>query len=294
MKGYVFMKTILKKIGYLFFVAVLLTMAFTSCGGEDVEIDMDDVIKANSTEELLKSYDSVLGVFEDETGEYGYYVDETLGYIWSEGYGYSEIVTQALNCGVDEYGYYSVLYAGMEIDTSYFASIAFDVEMFKLEEVVKCKRKGDTITLTTEIDIDALSTLGYEYDEEYDGGYFITEYTLDAETYVVQKMKERFVYEDGSKTFSKTTEIQYNTARPETADALYTRITEASDLRTVTFILDPDTADEAAYSVSIPKGDSCFFYWPDDYSDAYLDRECTLLYEGDDDTTSDLTLYAKK
>lgn len=293
MKGFVLKMQKLTKIICLALVFCLAALALCSCGGEDVEIDLQEVLDANASKSFLEFYDSAKVTYENEDGEeYGYYVDSELGYYWEAGL--SEVTCGDVQYGLSGGTYYRCFYAGIETDFSWYEYLAVTPEIFLAEEVVKCKLKNDVITLTTKISIETMAEFGYEYTDEQAGGYFLTEYSIDAQTLIIKEMSERFVYSDGVKTFPNKTVVEYNTALPEQADALLARANTSSDVRTVTVVLDPNKAEEASYTMTTPKGDAVLFYTPEEYTGAYTDRECTTEYDGSDDWNEDLTIYVTK
>ncbi len=293
MKGIVLEMKKLTKTICLALVFCLAVLALCSCGGEDVEIDMQAVLNANASKSFLGFYDSAKVTYENEDGEeYGYYVDSELGYYW-------EADLSEVTCGDVQYGlsgntYYRCFYAGMETDFSWYEYLTITPEIFLAEEVVKCKLKNGVIMLTTKINVEKMADIGYEYSDEQAGGYFLTEYSLDAQTLIIKEIKERFVYSDGVKTFPNKTVVEYNTSRPEQADTLLARAKTTADTRTVTVVLDPNTAEEISYTMTTPKGDAVLFYTPEEYMTAYTDRECTTEYDGADNWNEDLTLYVTK
>lgn len=286
------MKKIMK-ISCLVLSFCIMAAVLCGCGGEDVEIAIEDVLNANSTKSLLENYNSISVTYEYEDGtEYGYYADSELGYCWDEEF--SEVTSGDIQYVLSEGVYYRCFYAGMKTDVSSFEYLAVDPELFLVEDVVKCKQKGDVITLTTKIFVEEMEELGYEFSEDEAGGYFLTEYYLDANSLDIRKIKERFVYEDGVKALPNTMVVEYNAARPEQADTLLARAKQNSDVRTLTVVLDPNTTEEKSFTATTPKGDAALFYVPEEYIYVYTDRECTVEYDGTDDWNEDLTLYVTK
>ncbi|MBO5006199.1 MAG: hypothetical protein J6C89_02015 [Clostridia bacterium] len=287
------MKKITKFICLLLSFCIFSTL-LCSCFGESVEIDIQELIEANSTRSLLENYKSINIKFDYGDGEtYGYYVDSELGYYWDTS-GYTEITFGDVQYGFDGYEYYRVFYAGEEPGTSMFEHVIIDKELLPAEEIIKCKQKGDTITLTTKITVEEMEKLGYEFAADQDGGYFFTKYTIDASTLAIKQMEERFVYEDGKRAAANIIDVYYDTERLDDAVALLENYNGASSLRTVTVVTDPNTSAERSYKMTLPINAYTVFALPEEYENGYTDRACTIAFEGDYETDKDLTVYVTK
>ncbi len=287
------MKKITKIICLLLSFCIFATL-LCSCLGEDVEIDIQKLIEANSTKALLENYESISIKFDySDDGTYGYYVDSELGFYWDTS-GYTELNFGDVQYGFDGYEYYRVFYVEEDPDTSMFEHIIIDKELLPVETVIKCKQKGDTITLTTKVTIEEMKKLGYGFAADQDGGYFLTKYTIDANTLAIKQMEERFVYSDGERSAANIINVEYDKERLDDASALLENYNGASSLRTVTVVTDPNTSEEKTYTMKLPVNAYAVFALPEEYENGYTDRACTIAFEGDYETDKDLTVYVTK
>lgn len=284
--------------------SVLLVLSFFSSCGKDskTEAHFKDIAEANSTKKLLETYDSILVTFLDTTGsKHGYYMDKEIGHYWWDAFtdedgtsydAYGEVTTATYQDGFEGDVPYSVLYAGGEIDSSWFENIFVNPEIFVLETIEETVEKDGLITYKTELSIVDLVDLGYVADADTINHYYITEYTVEADTLHFRSITETYYDKDGSVISGYTCTVEYNTARPETAEAIM-QAHDAEEMCTVSVIKDMDTDDESTETFTIPKGNVLYFYWYGDYQSVYYDRECTEDFEDGSLVNEDLTIYLK-
>ena len=277
-----------------FFLVVLLLAFMTACGAketETAEISLLKLMEANRTETLLEKYDSFSLRMEYEGSEIIYYVDDTLAY-FEETPGFYSVTSGEGFYYNEEGNYCRELYAGMEMDNSWYASLAFDPEVTLQEEIVDVQHSDGNIVIHTIMPKDKLEAQGPEADGMES---MKVEYRVAGDDYRLLSAVQTNTFADGT-TSSITVSAAYNVERLEKAQELYDKLTQTEDVRTVTLVLDPGTPEEASYSVTVPKGgDRVAPIYPEEYgAELYLDAECTQVFDGATDYNTDMTLYLTK
>ncbi|MBR7161384.1 MAG: hypothetical protein IKD07_03125, partial [Clostridia bacterium] len=188
-----------------FAVCMLISCAVcvTGCGEKiEVELDLKAICEANQTEEILKHYESFLIEAKDGGRTIGYYADGEIvfesssAYTVSGGYQYKEyheIIAEDYYCGVSEDGYYSIIHAGGEIDTSWTDYLMINPELFVCETVRSSREEDGKIIFKTRLTEETMIGLGYWSDGPYEKCYYETEYTMDKETKIITGIKESFI-----------------------------------------------------------------------------------------------------
>ena len=276
-----------KKMKCLLMAAVMLLSAclfFTGCDKIKVEIDQEAIVAANKTSEILKHYGSFMITAEDNDRSVGYYADREFVYEWSDAYttsnGYSykefqEIITKNYYCGMNEGEFYSIVYAGGEMDISWTDHLMINPELFTKEIVKSSKEKDGQIIFKTRLTEEVMVSLGYWQEGLYKGCYYETVYTMDKDTLIISSIEETFV----NKTSGTKSVLNYvlstDVERPEKAKDIYDHVHHPEETRTATVVFDPNTENEKSESFTVPKGDKVYFYWEGDYNKVYKNRECT-------------------
>ena len=282
---------------------LLLLSLFSSCGKEtEYKAELSGIAEANTTKNLLEAYDSVLVTFVDSTGvTHGYYMDQELGHYWGDSYtdakgnsqkAYSDVTTTKYQAGFEGEAPYSVFYAGGKIDGSWYENVFVKAEVFVLETVEDVTVKNGLVTYRTKLSMLDLVDYGYSASADNIYHYYITEYTVDAETLHFQSIKETYYDKDGNVESSYTCTVQYNVERPELAKSIVEH-QEKSETCTISVVKDMDTANESTELFTVPKGDKLYFYWYGDYQSVYTDRECKNDFKDGSLVNEDLTLYLK-
>ena len=288
-------------------VLALAMMLFAGCGEKiEVEVDFDAVIAANQTDALAEKFGSFRVDFNDSDRTLSYYGDSRFVYSRSEAYtdydgyemgAYAEVITDEFYGGLEDGKYYSVVYAGMDIDNEWTESLMINPEIFANETLVSSKEKDGYIIFETQLTEEKMIELGYWAEDDFDDCYYLTEYKIDKETNVIYEMKETFVYGVGILNRS-TIEYQLTTGVecPAEAEDIYQHITGAEEHCNATVVYDPDTEAEKSFTVSVPKGDTVYFYWAnqDEYVNAYSDRACTKPFAYTALANADIEIYVTK
>ncbi|MBQ9779698.1 MAG: hypothetical protein IJW00_02015 [Clostridia bacterium] len=253
-------------------------------------ITMAEIVHANSTAKLREIYNSFSITYTYSDGYvFDYYVDrDTIFEMDNEDY--CAVFTET-DCIYYDSGYYGqVLYAGITPDISWSRWLALDDHDALWETVMRATLRDGKLYVNTFVPAEYIDDV---YNDIEDLSSVMIAYVLDAETYVILESTTTYKFTDGSYDTMES-RMKANVATPDELHSLMQHISDPSDTRTFTIILDPDTSYEAAYSVTLPKEDYVEFYYPDDYTALYLDRACTqLATEEDLNTLEDLTVYAK-
>ncbi len=283
----------------------LITVFFSSCDGligptrtessdeskadQLIDITMAEIVHANSTAELLEKYDSfrITYTYNDEYA-YEYYADDTMVFEMDNTFRAVYMDTDCVYWENESYG--RVLYAGVEPDDEWSRWLTLNAYPALWEKVVRTYLIGDKLYISTVLPAKYMNDV---YDEEEELAAVLADYVLDAETYLILESTVTYKYIDGYRWVVKT-RTETNVDVPENADDLVSHMNETTDTRTFTVVLDPDTSKERSYSVTVPKEDYVEFYYPNDYSELYLDRACTRPVTQEDlETDKNMTVYAK-
>jgi len=301
----------MKKWICLLMAAIVLTSAcmfFTGCDKIEVELDMEAIVNANKTSELLKRYDSFLVKADDGRRSIGYYAEKEFVYEWSDAYttsegsykAYQEIVADGYYSGTTDGKFYSIVHAGGEMDTAWKEDLVVNPELFLKETLVSSKEKDGMIIFKTRLTEEAMIGLGYWQEGLYDGCYYETVYTMEKDTMIIKSIQETFV---DKVTRTKST-IEYvtvaNAERPEQAVKIYDHVNSAEQTCTATVVFDPGTENEKSESFTVPKGDTVYFNWEGEYDKVYKNPELTEVLDislvrlvADEDITIYLVKNAK-
>lgn len=257
-----------------------------------MQITMEQVIEANSTEKLLSHYHSAYEVSPTMRR----YVETEFRYYNEDG------VKEEIQMPDTVYGLYDGQYWGQltpggvwDSDSEYYAYFGLDHEATALEEIEKIEDNGDTLMLYTVLQPDSLSakkdTLGIDY---RDGDWIECSYKLDSETLAILETENVQCHADGTKEEPSTVTVTYDAPRPEGALALLERLSDKQNLRTITLILNPGTEKESSDSVYVQKGEGVMLINPEGKTlEVFKDSACTEPYTGGADTNKDLTIYGR-
>ena len=280
----------MKKLSCLLMAAIVLTSAcllFSGCNKIKVEIDMQAVVAANKTEELLKLYDNFMVKADDGRRSIGYYAEDEFTYEWSDAYttsegsykAYQEIITDDYYSGITGDTFYSLVYAGGKRDMDWQQDLVINPELFLKETLISSKEKDGMIIFKTRLSEATMIELGYWQEELYEGCYYETVYTMEKDTLVIKSIQETFV----DKVSRTKSTIEYvtiaNTERPEQAVKVYDHVNSAAETVTATVVFDPGTENEKSESFTVPKGDTVYFNWEGDYNKVYKNAELTEVLD---------------
>ena len=255
----------------------------------EVNITMTEIVHANSTAKLRENYGSFQITYTYSDGYvWVYYVDQNMISEMDEDYCAVYTETDCMYCDGGYYG--RVLYAGVEPNTEWSRWLILNEYNTLWETVERAVLREGKIYVNT--------ILHAEYIEDVHGdeeglSSVVLSYVLDAETYAILESETTYRYIDGYCETVKS-RLEINAETPSEMSSLMAHMTTPTDTRTFTVVLDPNTPEEVAYSVTVPKDDFVEFYYPETYSEVYLDRACTQLATEEDLTTDrDLTVYVK-
>ncbi len=294
---------ILYAVLFVILLAVMLLL-FHNNKKIEVEINFEAVIEANKTDALLEKFGTIRVDLHDADRELYYYADDRFVYTRSEDYldydgyqvdAYGEIVSDTFCGGFENEKYYSVVYAGMDIENAWTGSLMINPELFVNETLVSSKEKDGFIIFQTKLTEAQMIELGYWGEYDFDGCYYLTEYKIDKESNIIYEMTETFV----SGAFSRSSiayVLRTGVDCPVEAENIYHHITTPEEIRKATVVFDPDTADEKSFTVNVPKGDVLYFYWADYdvYTNAFSDRACTKPFAYKAIANEDIEIYVTK
>ena len=289
------MRKKLNRFIFLSAVTALLTPALTGCGKTTVTIE--EMINAGKTENLLSQYTSfqIENAFEG-TDPVSDYFDKDLIYTEypEQSYLYIDGECQYMN----QAGTLARLfYIDQEPERFYEEeNMFYDNE--GITEVVKtCEKKDGKLYVSTELSPEDSQKVAESGDFTYNDGEILkSDYVLDAKTLAILSQEQMTEAPDGTQHTFSTVTVTYDVPRPDSAAMMYEHATDPlEDPRTMTVIMDPDTASEQTFTVQVPKGDSVSLVPPEEYHNKlFLDRACTEEVTGTNDRNEDITVYLKK
>lgn len=264
----------------------------------EIALTMRAVLDANSAETLFQTYSNILKTYQYPDDADGRRVSEYADAdMMFTDYGYEQDLF--FRDGSNSYIYeeerqaYSAILE-FDFNPSYFDYPAFSEDLTLQEEIVSVTEDGDTISLVTRFSMEAFRPYFAEGDFPYEEGDYMEEaYILNASDCALLQEKATLVRADGSREEQETVTITYDAPTPErVADLLAHK--NATDVRTGTITLDPNTPEERSVSVNAQKGDYILLYMPEGYETFYSDPECTIVDEGSDepDLNADFHLYS--
>ena len=120
-------------------------------------------------------------------------------------------------------------------------------------------------------------------------------YTIDAKTREMTTVNTVYTYKDGTVEEGVIT-IICDVEAPEGTKPFLAYEQETENLRKVTIVSNPGTANEKAESIQVAKGLQVAFsadYFAEESFTLYADAACTQTFEGEWDVNSDITVYVK-
>ena len=259
---------------------------------EELQITIEQMIEANSTEKLLSHHHSV---YEDSI-TMKRYVESELRYYIEDG-NKEEIQTPDTVYGLYDGQYWGQIMPGgvWNDESDYYAYLGVNPDLTILEKIKKIEDNGDTLMIYTVLPSDSLSDVKDSLEIDYKDGDFIEcTYKLDVETLELLETKSVQCHTDGTKDEPLITTITYDTLRPKGALALLERLSNPENLRTITMIFNPDTAEERTEKISVPKGEGVRVSNVEDKAAVfYKDSACTDVYTGGADPNEDMTVYVQ-
>ena len=295
------MKNTVKKVLCAVLSVLMMLSLFASCDKQGERMaELKEIAEANTTKNLLETYDSILVTLHDINGtEHGYYMDQEIGHRWwvyADENGAertdSEVTTATYQAGYEGISPYTVFYFGGEIDASWYKNVFLDPEVFEIETVTSVVEENGLITYTTKLAILDLVDYGYMASADTIDYYYITKYVVDADTLHFRSITESFYNEKDEVISRYTRDVEYNVDRPDLAKTVM-QMQETDDVCTVSVVTGMDTDAEATTELTIPKGNLMYFYWYGDYTSVFTDRECTKDFEDGSLVNEDITIYLK-
>ncbi len=287
----------------LILIMVTSILMLSACTKEksNITVTYKDIVEANTSTAQLDGHDSIS--FTVLSGEnlsplYDIYLDKTTLATDSKD---SQFIYTPEVQGSLENGVFSP-YLNLSEDSLYeYLHKYFLLDPAGNEEVTDTVKNGDKLLITTEFSGEESKAIIENIMGSFvEGDYLSYEYLVDETSYklhsykaflmregqdpkVVEEVKG-FIYDEKAPAYLKEAlELASKPMKEESPDKL----------RTVSVIMDPNTASEKTFSITVPKGAGVYFNLREGYNTLYKDRECTELYEwGSADKNQDLTLYS--
>lgn len=246
------------------------------------EFTLDAMFEANVNDKLLEKYSSIC-LFSEENGELAGidYFDSTMNY--SRYFDYAKLYFDGQLCDKTDVGQYLLyLYTNVEPDLEWIENI---YPLPDTQELIEVTQEGDMLIVKTR-------TIAENSDEEGEVAYCDLIYTMDAQELIIRSVDFTGYNSGNPEPYNATFTAEYDLPAPEEALELQQHINPQDNYRTVTFVTDPGTENEAVYTAKALKGDVVMVATLPEYGTYYTDAECTQVYISDNDYTKDLTLYA--
>ena len=291
----------MRRVSVVVLLVLSLCLATAMAYGEDKpDVSIEDLIAANRTSALLSRYDSFRVAFETffEGGEsYSIYLDGANVYYdsassrgvtsrdldywrYPTGEGDTAVYCKRLDCTGD--GFSLAAYGNCFLDEANTAN----------EQIVECARQQDALKLVTQMSEEATAAFLSYFVEVAPGDALVVEYILDFDTLAILGGIEKIKRADGSTADFCGLDVTHNAPKPDALSELIARANRAEDVCTVSVVVDPGSASQRAYSMTLPRGDIPLFSLPEGYA-LYADEALATEYAAlGEPAQSDITLYA--
>lgn len=264
---------------------------------EEYDFTMLDIIRANDTEVLLQTYNSV-GVevsYGEEYVETTYANDKLLYVGASTGAGRCYLADGSRGYKKEGEAYFAVLQEPVELKgyvEKHYDNVAFEEEWAKRELIQYAEERDGKLHITTRLSKEDL--------EEKAGGTYEgvtalqTEYIVDARTYRLEKYNVYYVNTDNTKDLSHTTKLIVDGTAPAEAEEMYGRLTATENVTKVVMIISPNTMDVDVFRTQRVKGDGLEVPYGANGLSLFVDVDCTVAFEDTDAERQkdELLLYA--
>ncbi len=270
------------------------------------EAIIEDMIAANTWEEIISRHDNMLIRTEYEDGWLStsfltkdYACDLTSGNLYDreDNWRYVEVNGET-SFALDWYAMSEEERDGMIWKPEDLFPVLYE-DVLRQDEVGDLTANEDgTLTLTLTLGAEKFASiqasLGNPLPEEYAGVEYMAAFVLDAETFEILISEEDTIFE-GEKTLLIRTEIEYDAEQPEEVAEMLSlaeeyRASEPEDPRTVTVTYSAGSDEEESYSVVTDRKYRVVPFTREGY-ELYSDPEGTELFEGSDEV-GDTILYA--
>ena len=274
--------------------ALTLLVSLAACSQPDETIAQ--LITANSTANLLETYDSVY--IHGTTGGQlyvDYYLTQDISFETHENWCMYVTDDTAFSCQNGVYQKMVFLTSDGLCDYADYRASAYAqailTEDSLLEKVTSFTEAGGQITLTSTMSRANLrKVMGQGVFKAFEATY-----VADAETHTLQTLKALFTLPDGS-VVDLFTECSYNAEMPQELLDLQAYTLQTEDMRVITMVFHAGTAQEKVQQVFSPRGLPLGIGQPVGSNEElgfYADPACTEPYESHGDYTSDATIYIK-
>lgn len=289
----------MKKAAFLPFAALALCLCIAlltvTAFGQKADITIEQMMEANTNEQLFQQSDSILFLQEYPFGDVMVYRTEDFK-CHTTGDDYYEAYLDGRFYCSDSVGCYAAL-GCFPMAVPLEEELVFNKELTLSETLVEVKEDGDRLVLTTVVVPEKVQqTMEYFHFEYTEGASITYEYILDAGTLLYLEGNMTITGSDGSLIGSSHLTLTLDAQMPEQVETLYNRLT-AENQKELTIVLNPGTEQEEAYHTSFVDGDEVYVVLPEGYTTFYTDAECTQVLgscEGSAFIGRDGTLYSVK
>ena len=288
----------MKKRIFIGLLSVVMVMASAGCS-KTGKIDDSDYLRMIESANTYDALTAANGTFRsvsfyhygDGTTEDVIYYGDKDTVLFNDATG-SVVISNGEAYGYDvDDGYYKWLFPGNYFD--YHRSVNW---LWKLtsEKIISKKEKNGLIYLETYSDeadnIEYFADI-YKYGKE-EIEKLILSYVIDAKDNEILENTE-YVVIKGEKILCATTRLERGVEKQYPDQKIIDALSR-TDTRTLTVITDGGTAQEKAYSRTVPKGCGIYVFFGNDFEPVrYSDKECTVEVP-EADYYTDATYYLKR
>ena len=261
-------------VAMIFCLLVVLTACVTAYGQEQ-NVTITKMLEANTNDKLFEKSNSILYLHKCSYGDVMLYRTKDFRCHTTGGDYFEAYLNGQYYCSDSEGCYAALGCFPMSIPLD--DPLAFNQELTMYEAIVKEKKDGDHILLTTEVLPEKVQETMEHFQLEYVEGDSITyEYTLDAKTLLLLQCDMSITDRNGSLISSMHSTLTMDAQMPEQVEALYSRLTNDNH-KELTIVLNPGTEEEEAYNSIFIEGEGVMVYLPEGYTTIYTDAECTQI-----------------
>ena len=259
----------------MIFCQLLFLTACMTAYGQEQNVTITEMMEANTNEMLFEKSNSILYLQEYSYGDVMIYRTKDFKCHTTGGDYYEAYLNGQYYCSNPEECYAAL--GCFPMSNPLDEPLVFNQELTMYEAIVKEKKDGDHILLTTEVLPEKVQETMEHFQFEYVEGASITyEYTLDAKTLLLLQCDMSITDGNGSLISSMHSTLEMDAQMPEQVEALYSRLTNKNH-KELTIVLNPGTEDEEAYNSKFIEGEGVMVYLPEGYTTIYTDAECTQI-----------------
>lgn len=290
-------KVLIRIISAILIIAACIPLASCNSTEESIALKMDEVIQANTTEAVLKSYDNYFVKWSKPRD------GMPQNTLISKDFIYCDDGNTQLMYLLDSLASYEKLKGGYAstvrfeddvkafVGSQYFKSPLVDSDASS-EAVLSSTADGHNVKLTTRLSDERAKRVVESFADTGKYEYVKASYLLDRDSLKIIELTYYRVKEDGTEVEFAKARAEYNSKGNWDIDNMFTHATKSTDedkIYTVTVEL--MATDKKTIPATVREGDILELRLGEEYQAIYLDEACSMPYKSNGKYDSDMTLY---